>query len=407
MPKAGKLLVLINGAYGQRALKIAQIAGRATASLETPEDTPPDLARLDKMLADDKAITHVFAVHCETTSGILNPIAEIAALVARHGRRLLVDSMSAFGALEIDARQIRYDALAASSNKCLEGVPGLGFVVCRNEALAECKGNATTLVLDLFDQAEAFARTGQYRFTPPIHVIVALGKAIEEHAAEGGVAGRGKRYRDNARVLIDGMRAMGFRTLLPDRLQAPIIVTFHMPTDPKFVFQRFYDGLKDRGYVIYPGKLTVADSFRMGCIGRLYPEHMKGALAAVREVLDELGSARRPGAGGGVGETMAPDSINTTGGEIAVNGRRYRLPQAARRRGLHRRLGARLHRARRRGRPRAVVRQGADAGHQPAGRLRRAELHQSQQPLDRHRPAARRARHLRQLLPRSRQRARR
>ena len=273
---------------GSGALKIAQIAGRATASLETPEDTPPDLARLEKMLADDKAISHVFAVHCETTSGILNPIAEIAALVAGHGRRLLVDSMSAFGALEIDARQIRYDALAASSNKCLEGVPGLGFVVCRNEALAACKGNATTLVLDLFDQAEAFARTGQYRFTPPIHVIVALGKAIEEHASEGGVAGRGKRYRDNARVLIDGMRAMGFRTLLPDRLQAPIIVTFHMPTDPKFVFQRFYDGLKDRGYVIYPGKLTVADSFRMGCIGRLYPEHMKGALAAVREVLDEL-----------------------------------------------------------------------------------------------------------------------
>ncbi|CAN5849928.1 2-aminoethylphosphonate--pyruvate transaminase [soil metagenome] len=288
LPKTGKLLVLINGAYGQRALKIAQIAGRAATALETPEDTPPDLARLEKVLADDKAISHVFAVHCETTSGILNPIAEIADIVARQGRSLLVDSMSAFGALEIDARRIGYDALAASSNKCLQGVPGLGFVICRNEALAACQGNATTLVLDLFDQAEAFARTGQYRFTPPIHVIVALGKAIEEHAAEGGVAGRGKRYRDNAKVLIDGMRAMGFQTLLPDRLQAPIIVTFHMPTDPKFVFQRFYDGLKDRGYVIYPGKLTVADSFRMGCIGRLYPEHMKGALAAVREVLDEL-----------------------------------------------------------------------------------------------------------------------
>ena len=287
-PKAGKLLVLINGAYGHRALKIAEIAGRATASLETPEDTPPDLARLDKMLADDKAISHVFAVHCETTSGILNPIAAVAEIVARHGRRLLVDSMSAFGALEIDARKIRYDALAASSNKCLEGVPGLGFVICRNEALAECKGNATTLVLDLFDQAEAFARTGQYRFTPPIHVIVALGKAIEEHAAEGGVAGRGRRYRENAGVLIDGMRAMGFRTLLPDHLQAPIIVTFHMPTDPRFVFQRFYDSLKDRGYVIYPGKLTVADSFRIGCIGRLYPQHMEGALLAVREVLDEM-----------------------------------------------------------------------------------------------------------------------
>ena len=288
VPRGGKLLLLINGAYGQRAKRIAEIAGRAAVALETPEDTPPDLARLDAMLAGDPAISHVFAVHCETTSGILNPIAGIAACVARHGRRLLVDSMSAFGALEIDARAVPYDALAASSNKCLEGVPGLGFVICRSAALAECKGNATTLVLDLHDQAEAFARTGQYRFTPPIHVIVALGKAIEEHAAEGGVAGRGARYRDNAKVLIEGMRGMGFRTLLPDPLQAPIIVTFHMPTDPRFDFQRFYDGLKDRGYVIYPGKLTVADSFRMGCIGRLYPHHMKGALAAVREVLDEL-----------------------------------------------------------------------------------------------------------------------
>jgi 2-aminoethylphosphonate-pyruvate transaminase len=288
VPKGGKLVVLINGAYGQRARRIAEIAGRAVVALETPEDTPPDLARLEALLAADGAISHVFAVHCETTSGILNPIREISDLVARHGRRLLVDSMSAFGALEIDARTVRYDALAASSNKCLEGVPGLGFVVCRKEALAACKGNATTLVLDLHEQAENFAKTGQYRFTPPIHVIVSLGKAIEEHAAEGGVAGRGKRYRDNARVLIEGMRAMGFRTLLDDRLQAPIIVTFHMPTDPRFVFQHFYDGLKDRGYVIYPGKLTVADSFRMGCIGRLYPENMKGALAAVREVLDEM-----------------------------------------------------------------------------------------------------------------------
>jgi 2-aminoethylphosphonate-pyruvate transaminase len=288
VPRAGKLLVLINGAYGKRARKIAEIAGRAVVVHETPEDTPPDLAALDKLLAADKAISHVFAVHCETTSGILNPIAETAALVARHGRRLLVDSMSAFGALDIDARKVPYDAMAASSNKCLEGVPGLGFVVCRTAALAECKGNATTLVLDLFEQAENFAKTGQYRFTPPIHVIVALGKAIEEHAAEGGVAGRGKRYRENARVLIDGMRGMGFRTLLGEKLQAPIIVTFHMPSDPRFVFQAFYDGLKERGYVIYPGKLTVADSFRMGCIGRLYPKDMKGALDAVREVLDEM-----------------------------------------------------------------------------------------------------------------------
>ena len=288
VPKTGKLLLLINGAYGSRAKKIAEIAGRAVAVHETPEDTPPDLAKIEAMLAGDKAITHVFAVHCETTSGILNPIQAIAELVQKHGRRLLVDSMSAFGAIEIDAAKVPYDALASSSNKCLEGVPGLGFVICRRSALAECKGNATTLVLDLHDQAENFAKTGQYRFTPPIHVIVALGKAIEEHAAEGGVAGRGGRYRENCKVLVDGMRAMGFRTLLPEKLQAPIIVTFHMPTDPKFVFQTFYDRLKDRGYVIYPGKLTVADSFRIGCIGRLYPKDMQGALNAVREVLAEM-----------------------------------------------------------------------------------------------------------------------
>jgi len=237
-------------------------------------------------------ITHVFAVHCETTSGILNPIAAIAALVAKAGRRLLVDSMSAFGALPIDAREIRYDALAASSNKCLEGVPGMGFVICRREALAATRGNATTLVLDLIEQHEAMEKTGQWRFTPPIHVIAALHQAIQEFRAEGGQLGRGGRYTQNARILIDGMRALGFETLLPDSLQAPIIVTFRMPADPKFVFQRFYDRLKERGYVIYPGKLTVADSFRIGCIGRLGAAEMRGALAAVRESLNELGVTR-------------------------------------------------------------------------------------------------------------------
>jgi 2-aminoethylphosphonate-pyruvate transaminase len=145
------------------------------------------------------------------------------------------------------------------------------------------------LVLDLFDQAQNFEKTGQYRFTPPIHVIVAFHQALEEFWAEGGVSGRGGRYADNGKVLIDGMRALGFETLLPASLQAPIIVTFHMPRDPRFVFQRFYDALKDRGYVIYPGKLTVADSFRIGCIGRLYPSHMRGAVEAVRDVLAEMG----------------------------------------------------------------------------------------------------------------------
>jgi 2-aminoethylphosphonate-pyruvate transaminase len=289
IPRNGKVLLLINGAYGQRAKKICEIAGRAVAVHETPEDTPPDLAAVEAMLKADKAITHVLVVQCETTSGILNPVAKIGEIVARHSRRLLVDAMSAFGALPLDAKTVQFDAVAASSNKCIEGVPGLGFVICRKTALEGTKSNATTLVLDLHDQWANFGKTGQYRFTPPIHVIVAFHQALEEFDAEGGVAGRGGRYAENCRILIDGMRALGFEPLLPEALQAPIIVTFRMPADKNFVFQTFYDKLKDRGYVIYPGKLTVADSFRIGCIGRLYPEHMRGALAAIRDILGEMG----------------------------------------------------------------------------------------------------------------------
>jgi 2-aminoethylphosphonate-pyruvate transaminase len=289
VPPKGKVLVLINGAYGQRARRILEIAGRGVVVHETAEDCPPDLAEIERILTRQKSITHVFAVHCETTSGIRNPIEAIAAIVARCGRRLLVDAMSAFGALPLDSREVRFDAVAASSNKCIQGVPGLGFVLCRDEALAETKGNATTLVLDLFDQHVVFGKTGQYRFTPPIHVIVAFHQALQEFWAEGGVAGRGDRYADNARILIDGMRTLGFDTLLKPALQAPIIVTFHMPKDPNFVFQRFYDALKERGFVIYPGKLTVADSFRIGCIGDLHAKDMRAALAAVAEVLGEMG----------------------------------------------------------------------------------------------------------------------
>ncbi len=287
-PKHGRVLVLVNGAYGQRARRILEIAGRRVVLHETPEDTPPDLAAVDRILAEASEITHVFAVHCETTSGILNPIDDIAAIVARHGKRLLIDAMSAFGALPLDARESPFDAVAASANKCLEGVPGLAFVICLREALAGTEGQATTLTLDLFDQNKAFEKTGQFRFTPPIHVIVAFHQALEEFWAEGGVAGRRGRYSDNARVLIDGMRALGFRTLLTDALQAPIIATFHTPEHPNFDFQRFYDSLRARGYVIYPGKLTVADSFRIGCIGRLTAEDMRGALEAVRETLIDM-----------------------------------------------------------------------------------------------------------------------
>jgi len=291
VPPRGKLLILINGAYGRRIARICEYYKRDFAILEWAEDRPVDPAAVEKALAGDVAISHVAVIHCETTSGVLNPVAEVAAVVAKAGRRLLIDAMSAFGAIAVDAREVPFDALAASSNKCIEGVPGVGFVICRKEALDACKGNSPSLALDLFDQFQALEKTGQWRFTPPIHCIVAFDQAIKEHEAEGGVAGRGGRYRNNCRILVEGMRKLGFETLLPDRLQAPIIVTFHMPADPKFVFQTFYDKLSERGFVIYPGKLTVADSFRIGCIGRLGEKEMKGALSAVREVMGEMGVA--------------------------------------------------------------------------------------------------------------------
>jgi 2-aminoethylphosphonate-pyruvate transaminase len=286
-----KLLILINGAYGKRMAKICEYAKRATAILEWAEDQPVDPAKVRETLAADPAITHVAIVHCETTSGILNPIVEVSKVVAEAGRKLLIDSMSAFGALPIDVQTVTFDAVAASSNKCIEGVPGLGVVLCRVSALEKTKGNAVSLTLDLFEQWQNLEKTSQYRFTPPIHCIVAFDQALTEHEQEGGVQGRGGRYRNNHKILVDGMRALGFETLLPDRLQAPIIVTFHMPADPKFVFEKFYDSLKDRGFVIYPGKLTVADSFRIGCIGRLGEAEMKAFLAAAKDVLNELGVA--------------------------------------------------------------------------------------------------------------------
>jgi 2-aminoethylphosphonate-pyruvate transaminase len=288
VPADGCCLLIVNGAYGQRARRILDIAKRRTVVCETPEDTPPDLDRIEQVLNEDPGITHIFVVHCETTSGILNPVHEIGALAAKYRRAYLIDAMSAFGALPLDAPAAHADAVAASSNKCIEGVPGLGFVICCKASLAATQGNATTLTLDLYDQWSVLEKTGQYRFTPPIHVIVAFHQALQEFFAEGGQPGRRARYAANCKVLIDGMRAMGFETLLPDTLQAPIIVTFRMPTDRRFVFQSFYDKIKERGFVIYPGKLTVADSFRIGCIGRIDQDQMRMALAAIRAAVSEL-----------------------------------------------------------------------------------------------------------------------
>jgi len=289
VPPSGKVAILVNGAYGKRMVRICEYLRRAWVALETAEDTPVSEATLDASLEADPAITHVVVVQCETTSGVLNPVEAIAAVTARHHRRLLVDAMSAFGALPLDAARVPYDALVASSNKCLEGVPGVGFAIIRQTALEEARGNAHALSFDLHDQWVAMEKTGQWRFTPPTHVLAALDQALVEHAAEGGTAGRGARYAKNCRILIDGLRALGFETLLPDALQAPIIVTVRMPADPKFNFETLYDRLSRRGYVIYPGKLTVADSFRIGCIGRLGEAEMRGVLENIKQILGEMG----------------------------------------------------------------------------------------------------------------------
>lgn len=289
LPRDGKLLVLVNGAYGQRMVDICRYLGRACLTLETPEDTPNDIAALDRALAGDKSVTHVAAIHCETTSGILNPMSEVAACVKRRGRSLIIDSMSALGALPLDDRSVPFDAVVASSNKCLEGVPGIGFAIIRTSVIEGCKGNSHSLSLDLYEQWRGLEGNGQWRFTPPTHVLAALDQAIAEHEAEGGVAGRGARYAANCRALIAGMRDMGFRPLLSDNLQAPIIVTFHMPSDPNFDFEKFYRRVGERGFLLYPGKLTAAPSFRIGCIGRFGVPEIECALQAIRDTVRELG----------------------------------------------------------------------------------------------------------------------
>ena len=289
VPRNGRLLVLVNGAYGRRMAEIARRLGRAVSILETAEDRPISVSETAARLDEDPAITDIAVVHCETTSGLLNPVERIAEAVAARGRRLLIDAMSAFGALPLDARHTPFAALIAPSNKCLEGVPGIAFVIAEKAHLAAARGNATSLSLDLHAQWQGFAQNGQWRFTPPTHVLAALDAALDLHAAEGGVAARGARYTRNCRILVDGMRRLGFRPLLPDATQAPIIVTFHMPRHPRFAFAPFYRSLHERGFVIYPGKIAFAESFRIGCIGAIDETVMEKAVAAVAAVLAEMG----------------------------------------------------------------------------------------------------------------------
>ncbi|WP_171241435.1 2-aminoethylphosphonate--pyruvate transaminase [Ruegeria sp. HKCCA5491] len=291
IPRESKTLVLANGAYGQRSAQTLEYLGRDHLVLDKGDYLPPRGSEVAEILANDPAITHVVAIHCETSSGILNPVEEISEAVYAAGRKLLIDSMSAFGAIELKPLEIRYEAMVSSANKCIEGVPGFGFIIARKDELEVAKGNSHSLSLDVHAQWAHMEKTGQWRFTPPTHVVAAFLEALRAHEAEGGVAGRGARYAKNRDVMVAGMRELGFETLLQNRWLSPIIVTFFCPADEKFVFSRFYDLMKDKGFIIYPGKLTVVDSFRVGCIGQMDEQVMRQVVAAAKETLAEMGVA--------------------------------------------------------------------------------------------------------------------
>ncbi|QGX99644.1 2-aminoethylphosphonate--pyruvate transaminase [Roseovarius faecimaris] len=289
VPKDGKVLVLANGAYGLRAAQTMEYLGRAFTLINKGDYLPPRGAEVAQALADDPAITHVLAIHCETSSGILNPVEEIAEATRAAGRKLLIDSMSAFGAVELDAGKLGYTAMVSSANKCIEGVPGFGFVIARKDEIEAARGNSHSLSLDVHAQWATMEKTGQWRFTPPTHVVAAFIEALKAHEAEGGVEGRGARYTENRDVMVAGMRGLGFETLLADRWLSPIIVTFFCPADPKFEFARFYELMKAQGFIIYPGKLTVVDSFRVGCIGQMDAHVMRKVVEAARAALKDMG----------------------------------------------------------------------------------------------------------------------
>jgi 2-aminoethylphosphonate-pyruvate transaminase len=292
VPKNGKVLVPNNGAYCQRIVRILETLGRTAVVLPHREDEPADPLRIDAALAADLEITHVAQVHCETGTGILNPLPEIAAVVAARGRGLIVDAMSSYGVIPLDVRETPFDALIAASGKCLEGVPGMGFVIARSSVLKASQGNSPSLAMDLHDQWHYMQNTGQWRFTPPTHVVAALRSALDQYREEGGQVARLARYRENCATLVDGMRRLGFRTFLDDAIQAPIIVTFHAPQHAAYDFADFYSRVSDKGFILYPGKLTTVNTFRIGCIGAIDADVLRRAVAAVSSALSEMGITR-------------------------------------------------------------------------------------------------------------------
>jgi 2-aminoethylphosphonate-pyruvate transaminase len=287
-PPDGKWLVIINGAYGQRIDQIAKVLKIETVPLNYPEDSKPKLEEIEAALVADDSITNVAVVHCETTTGIINPVKEIGGIVKKYGKSYFVDAMSSFGAVPLNLAECEIDYLVSSANKCIEGVPGFSFVIVRKETLLSTEGHARSLCLDLLAQWKGLEANGQFRFTPPTHVLLAFAQALQELQAEGGVAGRAARYKANYETLVAGMRAMGFKEYLRPEDQGYIITSFHYPTHPNFDFNRFYELLNERDFVIYPGKVSNADCFRIGNIGRIFEADVRSLLAVIRETLVQM-----------------------------------------------------------------------------------------------------------------------
>jgi 2-aminoethylphosphonate-pyruvate transaminase len=287
IPEGGKLLVVANGHYGDRLGLIAQTLRIPVHTVDFGETGFPDLQIVEATLRAQPDLTHVAVVHCETTTGMLNPVSQIGGLVKAHGKTYIVDAMSSFGGIPMDLEDLGADYLISSANKCIQGVPGFGLVIARQRDLEESGGRARSLSLDLFHQwKEMEDKWGKWRFTSPTHVVRAFSQALNELDDEGGVEARYARYCANHQILVRGMKELGFRCLLPELLQSPIITSFYYPEASAFSFKRFYGSLKDRGFVIYPGKVTGAETFRIGNIGHVFPRDMERLLTAVRESMD-------------------------------------------------------------------------------------------------------------------------
>jgi 2-aminoethylphosphonate-pyruvate transaminase len=288
IPRGGKLLVVNNGAYGARISQIARRLAIDYTEITQPETEPADVRKMEATLEDDPAITHVALVHCETTTGMLNPAAEAGALASRYGKSYILDAMSSFGGIPMTMDEMAADWLISSANKCIQGVPGFGFVLARRSALEATEGNARSLSLDLHEQwREMEHKGGKWRYTSPTHTVRAFAQALVELREEGVVAARHARYAENARRLVDGYERIGFRPLLPAEHRSPIITSFLYPS-PAFSFEAFYAAMKARGFVLYPGKISNADTFRVGTIGHVFPNDIDRLVDATADAVNEL-----------------------------------------------------------------------------------------------------------------------